>query len=214
MAEYSPAYMQARSVLRQLQKRIGAITPPNPSPLLPIWLPDRPKFDAADRALVGAWKAYLRWEETNPLELEDKDQPVLLARIRGIYRKALVRMRFFPEIWHMAYVWTATTGSQALAMQLLKDGITANPTSFVLNFAYAEALELEGSGSFPAVHELYKMFLAALRTDLEQREEALAKSRGEPSGNSDMPDTNQASLQWPNGFKRMQQTRRILRVRT
>ncbi|KZV73632.1 Suf-domain-containing protein [Peniophora sp. CONT] len=202
MAEYSPAYMQARSVLRQLQKHLGAIFPKNPSPSLPIWLPNRPKFDAADRALVGAWKGYLRWEESNPLELEDKDKSILLARIRGVYRKALVRMRYFSEIWYMAYIWTASAGTQAQALKLLKDGIAANPTSFVLNFAYAEALELEGAGSFSAVHELYTTFLATLRADLEQREEALANTSGELSGSQDneMPDASQASLRMPNGF--------------
>ncbi|VDB95403.1 unnamed protein product [Peniophora sp. CBMAI 1063] len=203
MAEFSPAHVQARSVLRQLQKHIGAIYPKTSSPSLPIWLPHRPKFDAADRALVGAWKGYLRWEESNPLELEDKDKAVLASRIRGVYRKALVRMRYFSEIWYMAYVWTAASSTQAQALKLLKDGIAANPTSFVLNFAYAEALELEGAGSFPAVHELYTTFLATLRKDLEQREEALINASADLSGSQDtsgIPDASQASLQMPNGF--------------
>ena len=91
--------MQARSVLGQLQKHVNATFPKNTSPSLPIWLPVQPKFDVSDRALVCAWKGYLRWEESNPLELEEKDKHVLASRIRAVYRKALVRMRYYPEIW-------------------------------------------------------------------------------------------------------------------
>lgn len=161
----------------------------------------RPKFDAADRALVGAWKGYLRWEESNPLALEDKDRPVLIARIRGVYRKALQRMRFFSEIWYMAYNWTLNAGRRAQALQILKDGIAANPTSYVLHFAYADALESEGAAKFEEVHEVYKKFLDLLRTDLETREESLTHTGD--SNNSQDPslphDASQASLQMPNG---------------
>jgi cleavage stimulation factor subunit 3 len=62
MADLSPAHMQARTVLRQLVNHVGAIYPPN-SP--EIFLPSLPKFDASERALVGKWKAYLKWDDSN-----------------------------------------------------------------------------------------------------------------------------------------------------
>jgi cleavage stimulation factor subunit 3 len=102
MADLSPAHMQARTVLRQLQKHLGPLFPPAPSTSSSrpyLYLPSLPKFDAADRALVGAWKTYLKWEEGNPLEIEEKDKATLVSRIQGVYRKALVRMRFYAEIW-------------------------------------------------------------------------------------------------------------------
>lgn len=172
MAKLSPAHMQARSALRQLQNHVRAVLPERHLRPSQIWLPHRPTFDTSDRALVGAWKGYVRWEESNPLAVEDKDKEVIAARVDSVYRKALVRMRFFPEIWYMAYDSTVNArGNRAQATKLLKEGIAANPTSFVLNFAYAEALELEGGGGFTAVHELYTTFLAALRTDLERRKD-------------------------------------------
>ena len=96
MADLSPAHMQARTVHRQLVNHVGAIYPPN-SP--EIFLPSLPKFDASERALVGKWKAYLKWEEGNPLEIEEKDRSILITRIQGVYRKAVIRMRYYTEIW-------------------------------------------------------------------------------------------------------------------
>jgi cleavage stimulation factor subunit 3 len=94
--------MQARSVLRQLQRHIGPLFPPAPlsSTSRPaLYLPSLPTFNAAERALVGAWKNYLKWEESNPLELEEKDRPTLIQRVQSVYRKAVIRMRFYGEIW-------------------------------------------------------------------------------------------------------------------
>jgi cleavage stimulation factor subunit 3 len=94
--------MQARSVLRQLQRHLGPLFPPPPpsSPSRPyLYLPSKPTFNAAERALVGAWKGYLRWEESNPLEIDEQDRNTFVTRVQGVYRKAVIRMRFFGEIW-------------------------------------------------------------------------------------------------------------------
>ena len=55
--------------------------------------------NGSDKSLVGRWRMYLKWEEGNPLEIDEKDYNLLHLRVQSIYRKALVRMRFFPEIW-------------------------------------------------------------------------------------------------------------------
>lgn len=96
MADLSPAHMQARTVLRQLVNHIGPLYNSNPNEL---YLPSLPKFDSSERALVGKWKAYLKWEESNPLELEEKDKATLITRIQSVYRKAVIRMRYYTEIW-------------------------------------------------------------------------------------------------------------------
>ena len=57
---------------------------------------------------MARWKQYLKWEEGNPLEIEDKN--AFIVRMQGVYRKAIVRMRFFSEIWFMAYSWTNGAG--------------------------------------------------------------------------------------------------------
>lgn len=106
MADLSPSYMQARTVLRQLQRHVAPLVPPepSPSPLRPaIYFPPVPKFNSSERALVGAWKNYLKWEESNPLELEEKDKLTLIQRIQGVYRKAVINMRFYGEIWFILF---------------------------------------------------------------------------------------------------------------
>jgi cleavage stimulation factor subunit 3 len=102
MADLSPAHMQARTVLRQLQKHLGPLFPPLPPSATSrpaLFIPSLPTFNPPERALVGSWKTYLKWEESNPLEIEEKDKATLIARVQGVYRKALIRMRFYGEIW-------------------------------------------------------------------------------------------------------------------
>jgi len=102
MADLSPAHMQARTVLRQLQKHLGPLFPPLPPSTTgrpALFLPSLPIFHPPERALVGSWKTYLKWEESNPLEIEEKDKATFITRVQGVYRKALIRMRFYGEIW-------------------------------------------------------------------------------------------------------------------
>ncbi|KAH9978134.1 hypothetical protein BGW80DRAFT_1285995 [Lactifluus volemus] len=177
LSDLSPSYMQARAVLRQLQRHLGPLFPPPPpsSPSRPyLYLPPKPTFNAAERALVGAWKSYLRWEESNPLEIDEQDRNTLITRVQGVYRKAVIRMRFFGEIWYMAYVWTNSIGKTEEAINLLKSGIDANPMSFLLNFACAEALELQGN--VEAVHKVFERFLETLRHDLDAHEARIVLS--------------------------------------
>ncbi|KAI1783642.1 hypothetical protein LXA43DRAFT_1130766 [Ganoderma leucocontextum] len=135
-------HMQTRTVLNQLQEHLTA--------------------------LVARWRLYLKWEEGNPLEIEESNWSVLLQRVQSVYKKAIVRMRFYSEIWYMPYAWTNSVGKTDEALALLKAGIDANPASFVLNFAYAEALELQGN--FTEVHATFEKFLETLRKDLEALE--------------------------------------------
>jgi cleavage stimulation factor subunit 3 len=171
MSDLMPSYMQARQVLRNLQRLTTPLYPPvTSSSVIPggLFLPFSPTFTPAERTLVNAWKAYLKWEESNPLELEEKDKAALITRIQGMYRKALVRMRFFSEIWFMAYQWHRAVGQEAEAEKILKAGLEANPSSFVLNFAQAEALEAKGL--LQEVHQLYMTFVTRLELDLEEVE--------------------------------------------
>jgi cleavage stimulation factor subunit 3 len=155
MTDLSPAKVQAVTVLRALQKHLSFLYPPPPSSLSSlrpsIYLPPLPTFSAGERALVGQWKTYLKWEESNPLEIDEKDKATLVSRVQGVYRKGLIRMRFYSEIWsyilcfmlinlvftlfyvfrYMAYVWTTSVGKQDEAMNILKAGIEANPSRHV-----------------------------------------------------------------------------------
>jgi cleavage stimulation factor subunit 3 len=85
--------MTARSVLQDLKKHL--------EPLRPVEIPPRPLRNEQDRALVVNWRKYLKWEESNPLDIEDA--PVLQSRIGYAYRKCLTQMRFYPEMWYVAF---------------------------------------------------------------------------------------------------------------
>ncbi|KAG6837133.1 hypothetical protein H0H93_014038 [Arthromyces matolae] len=146
MSDLSPAHMQARTTFRQLINHTASLFTSHVSSAFnrpELELPALPTFNTAERSLVGKWKAYLKWEENNPLELEEKDKSTLVARIHSVYRKALIRMRYYAEVWFMAYTWLNSVGKHDEALTILKTGIEANPSSFLLTFAYAEALELK-----------------------------------------------------------------------
>ncbi|KAF8999433.1 hypothetical protein BDQ17DRAFT_1361005 [Cyathus striatus] len=168
MADLSPAHMQARTVLRQLNNHLGFLYPEGTTEknrdrgAEGFYLPGLPTFDGAERMLIGKWKGYLKWEEGNPLEIEEKDRTTLITRVQGVYRKAMVRMRYYTEIWFMAYIWTCG------------QGLDANPGSFLLTFAYAEAQE--SKKELTDVHGTFEKFLSALRANLEQVEAANASS--------------------------------------
>jgi len=81
--------MTARTALRELR----TLTDSLPRSVLP----PRPTFNENDRQLVSAWKAYLKWEEGNPLVIDDTD--VLAARVGYALRKCLGEMRHYPELW-------------------------------------------------------------------------------------------------------------------
>lgn len=96
MSDLAPAYMQARTVLRQLSTHLGGLGMPTGTGM---FLPTPPTWTQQERPLMGRWKAYLKWEEGNPLEIEEKDRAHPISRIQMVYRNALIRMRYYPEIW-------------------------------------------------------------------------------------------------------------------
>jgi cleavage stimulation factor subunit 3 len=130
MQDLNPAYMQARTVLRQLTKHLSPLSLPSSVTPGVLHLPAPPVFNASDRSLVGAWKVYLKWEESNPLEIEEGAKSTLINRIQTVYRKAVISMRFFSEIWYMAHVWLNGVGKFEEAIAMLKGGIEANPSRY------------------------------------------------------------------------------------
>ena len=66
---------------------VEAIYPPSTPE---ICLPLLHRFYVSEHALMRKWKAYLKWEESNPLEIEQKDQAILITCIKGVYRKGVI----------------------------------------------------------------------------------------------------------------------------
>ena len=91
--------MQARTVLREMRARLSALSHPSPQPNWKLPLPQPLTYTSQERHMLNGWKTYLLWEESNPLDIDEKDKTQLHARIGLIYRQALVKLRFSPEIW-------------------------------------------------------------------------------------------------------------------
>lgn len=98
ISDLSTKHIQALKVSRQLNNYVSTLYPPSTG-RPELFLLSLPSFNLAERSTVGKWKAYMKWEESNPLEIEDKDKHLLILRVRYVHRKAVIRMRYFPEIW-------------------------------------------------------------------------------------------------------------------
>ncbi|KAJ6447973.1 Suf-domain-containing protein [Mycena vitilis] len=167
MSDLSPSHMQARTVLRQLSIHFNGL---GSSAQAGIFLPSPATFSEQERQLIGRWKVYLEWEEGNPLEIEDKDRNVLTGRIEKAYRRAVIRMRYYPEIWFMAYSWTTSVGKNEEAISILKSGLIPNPDSFALTYAYVELLEKaelkKDQRDFTEINNVYERFFGVHRANL------------------------------------------------
>ena len=98
LARLSPAHRRALDVLRQLDDFTAILDPPKGSRA--VYLPSLPTFSPSERGLVGKWKSYLKWEESNPLGLDEQNISALNLRIRMAYRKAVMSMPYHTEIWY------------------------------------------------------------------------------------------------------------------
>jgi cleavage stimulation factor subunit 3 len=102
------SHMTAKAALRELKDFLKFICPPEtmPSPRQPAAfnLPERPYFSKDQKALRDKWLFYLTWEEKNPLQLtlsSEGDMKEYTTRMRSVYRKAVVKMRFYGEVWYV-----------------------------------------------------------------------------------------------------------------
>ncbi|KAK6985207.1 mRNA 3'-end-processing protein RNA14 [Favolaschia claudopus] len=193
MTDLSPAHMQAHTVLRQLNIHLQGLGTSNTNG---IFLPAPPTFSATERQLIGRWKSYLKWEEGNPLELEEKDRATLVARVEHAYRKAV---SYYSEIWFMAYTWCTSVGRNAEALSFLRSGLEANPESFVLTYAYVELLEKtelkKDQRDFSAVHSVYERFIGGLRAHLARLTELAAQLDATGKASTEEPKDENGSLE-------------------
>ncbi|KAJ7476904.1 hypothetical protein B0H11DRAFT_1303853 [Mycena galericulata] len=149
MQDLTPACIRARAVLDELPVDLQSTPTKMFVPALPT---------------LGCWTAYLMWEEGNP---EEKDREAVNSHIQTVYRKAVVYMRYSPDIWLMAFSWTGSMGKNDEALSILKEGLEANPDSFELTDAYAECLEKaelkKDQRDYSEVHAVYERFFGVLR---------------------------------------------------
>lgn len=171
LGDRSPAYMQARTVLRELRKRTDSLERPS-LPMLPAWIAPHLSTSsvADDRARFAAWHSYLAWEETNPLMLEN--QAALQARVLSAYRQAVMYIRFDPVVWFMASRYCAAA-RRADVGQWLRGGIAACPWSFLLTFSFVE--HSAASGQHADATGVLDALAEYIGHQLDARLEALAQ---------------------------------------
>jgi cleavage stimulation factor subunit 3 len=100
--------MTAKSKLRELREHLKTLIPPEvttiPGQRIRFEVPAPPIFSLQEKTLRDKWLHYLTWEEKNPLEFElqsDQGRKDYMTRMRGVYRRAVVPMRFYGEVWYV-----------------------------------------------------------------------------------------------------------------
>ncbi|KAH8174728.1 suppressor of forked protein (Suf) domain-containing protein [Sarocladium implicatum] len=140
--ERSPGYMSAKSAnmaLDNITRHLSRTTLPR--------LPPAPGFDGdvEYRGQVEMWKKWLEWEKEDPLVLKDDEPKAYQQRIMYCYKQALMAMRFWPEFWVEVAEWCFETGirenDQETGVEMLLQGISANPESVLLALKHADHIE-------------------------------------------------------------------------
>lgn len=143
LGERSPAYMQARAILKELRGLTDNLVKPA-LPVQPCWILPNGKTPAEERQSLQAWHRYLEWEEKNPLALDDA--ATLQHRVLSAYRKATMYVRFDAVVWYMAAMYCQSVKRDAEALAWLREGTDACPWSILLRFQYAEMALAQGQG--------------------------------------------------------------------
>lgn len=142
LAERSPAYMSAKSANTALDNVTRGLQRTN----LPR-LPPAPGFDGDTEymAQVDIWKRWIDWEKSDPLDVKTDEPQLLEKRILYTYKQALMALRFWPEMWVDAAEWVfennVSKDGADLGMDLLRQGIAANPESVLLSLKHADRIE-------------------------------------------------------------------------
>jgi cleavage stimulation factor subunit 3 len=142
LAERSPAYMSAKSAntaLDNITRGLNRTTLPR--------LPPAPGFKGDQEYIeqVEIWKKWIAWEKSDPLEITQDEPDLFRKRILYAYKQALMALRFWPEMWVDAAEWCfeneAIKDGADVGLDLLRQGIAANPESVLLALKHADRIE-------------------------------------------------------------------------
>lgn len=104
------SYTTAKLKLKELKEHLAPLYPiltAAPGHRVPFNLPTPPTFILGEKNLRNRWLHYLDWEESNPLMLDIQTKEGgkgYVSRIKGIYKNAAVKMRFYSEIWYISVI--------------------------------------------------------------------------------------------------------------
>lgn len=162
LADRSPAYMTARTALREMRNLTDSL----PQPVIP----PQPEFTDEDRRVVTGWKNYLKWEEGNPLGADDATVTIRLAYAS---RKAMAQMRHFPELWHFSAAHYLSAGKEEEGKAFLQAGVAACPKSFLLSFALAEMEE--DQRNYAECHTIFTNLIERLNVEIDELKLTVSK---------------------------------------
>lgn len=89
------------------------------------------------------WKRWIEWEKKNPLELSNDE---MIKRVEFVYNQSIQYGRFMPQIWINYGNYLMESGKKNKCIEILKEGLKANPISFILINGLSKIYELEGEG--------------------------------------------------------------------
>lgn len=147
--------MTARTGLREMRSLTDIL--PHPP------LPPMPDFSEDDRRVSNGWRNYIKWEESNPLGMDDPN--LVVMRVSYALKQCMAQMRHFPELWHYAASYHLAGGRAEEGAAFLRCGVAACPKSFLLTFALAEIEEEQKN--FADCHSIYTSLIDSLNTETE-----------------------------------------------
>ncbi|KXS17978.1 Suf-domain-containing protein [Gonapodya prolifera JEL478] len=157
VSDKSPTYMNARTALKELRTLMEPI-----EKIQKLWFPKPPQWSEKELQMVDAWRKYIAWERTDPIKLGDK--MTVASRVIYAYKRCLLMLRNYPQIWMEAASYMAEVGKAEEGYNLLKTGAEAMPTCISLHLHLAENYETQGKVQ-PA-RQIYENLITNLETQL------------------------------------------------
>ncbi|QSL65933.1 hypothetical protein MERGE_003070 [Pneumocystis wakefieldiae] len=156
LSEKSSSYMMARTAWKDMASITSGFRATN-IPKVPVWT-------EKDVEEVEQWKKWIEWEMSDPLDLKLK--PAIVTRVKYAYKQAMINLRFFPEIWFSAVEYWLSLNEEKEAIEIMKNGIAANPTSYLLHFQFADFLEQ--NKKFSEMRTIYETLIENLSKEFKK----------------------------------------------
>lgn len=101
-----PVHLRAEEKLKELVALLKPLYPSfhtAPDCRVPPNLPSHQSSESTHKSDQDGWLRYLGWEKENPLDFDlqtREGQRRYYARLNAAFKKAVLPMRFHPEIWY------------------------------------------------------------------------------------------------------------------
>eukprot|EP00435_Cladocopium_sp_Y103_P020496 s1453_g5.t1 len=155
MSEHMPRYVRGKAAYKELSQ-LG-----NNMDFYAVAVPITPKTQLEQKKLFDQWRAILRFERTNPLQLEGEE---LTARVALVYQQASLACGFSPDLWYDFSAWLDLGGKQEEATEVLRKAVQRFlPKDLTLRLLLAQRYEL-GESPLPtaqleAADEAYRKLM-------------------------------------------------------